>query len=565
MLEVISLSSPTGPGDLGQTVLDSVHFIVPGGHLLALVGAPNSGKSAVLQVLSGAVRSQAGAIQWHGRDLVQHRLHPNELGLVGADDSLFERMSVKEHLVAALLLQVADLDRRDALIRTDRLMALCGLEASAGLRAEMLPLAQKRRLLLALALVGEPNLVLIDDFTRGLDPKSERELAALLKAVAGQNPHRVLINATQHLGNLTGYDSAIILHEGKVCFHGPGRAVTHYFSITHVDELYQRLAMRPAARWQDSWTRHRDSYYGAFKMFARGSDEGQEDNLGAASDDDSGAASKLRMAPTDEAGETIAPPAPLAQPSVSAQMAVLWRRAWTLVGRSKSSLWWRIGLTVAAPLVIAALAGADDGQASRVSGLILLQVLAVMGLAVVNAAGSFADERSQWLREHRSGLGIVGYAMPKIGYALIWAIAQGLVLVFAVDILTGTLPGLGGWRAALMLMTSIAFTFVCLGISACSRSAAQARSRAWCLAFFQAPSSGAIVGLVGLGTLLKPLSMGFQAWSGSVDTLQGNALFEGIKAINHSWFASPGDALIVLTIHGAIGLALIFWGLRRRR
>lgn len=77
----------------------------------------------------------------------------------------------------------------------------------------------------------------------------QQELVALLKFVTEDLPGRIVIHATETLGNLASYDSVLILHEGRVCFHGPPRALTHYFSISTVDELYPRLAQRPAERW----------------------------------------------------------------------------------------------------------------------------------------------------------------------------------------------------------------------------------------------------------------------------------------------------------------------------
>ena len=198
-------------------------------------------------------------------------------------------------------------------------------------------------------------------------------------------------------------------------------------------------------------------------------------------------------------------------------------------------------------------------------GLTLLQVLMVIGAGVFNASHEIANERSIWHREHFSGLRSWSFVLSKVLYVGTVALLQAFAIGLVFDLLTTGLPGNGALRVGLLAVTALAFNFLCLGISAWSRTSDQATSRAWLLAFLQAPLSGAILALPSpLGSVLQPLTTAFYGWSGSMDSLKGSALFETIIRFNGTWFATPAVAVILLLVHAGIGLSLVISGLRRR-
>lgn len=613
MLELINLSHHVRRrGAEPLTVLDHVSLTAPGGHLLAVLGAACSGKTTLIRTLSGLRRVQSGEVVWHGRETTKQPFHPNEIGYVSSDDSaLHELLSVKENIFGALMLRVAGISKRDALVRTDKLMLLCGLDNVAAVRTGTLPVAMRRRLALAMALAPDPLLILCDDFTDGIDAKAERELAALLQLVAKENPLRLVVNATQNLANLSVYDSVVVLHEGRVCFHGPGRALTHYFSVPQIEDLYQRLAKRPSQRWQDSWNRHRDSYYAAFKLFSTAeieqskginqtpqkpspaaiASEPAETGLGAAGDEDEDPRPAKQSGPrvSFDADVTIKPkaqpdlPPPAPRPTFNVQLQVLMKRRWTMFRRSKTQMWQHVALLIGLPLSIAMLAWPEmeslravlkEGPAASVESLLhaghfaslvlLLQILGLVFMATRNGSREIAGERNIWQREHLGGLRSSAYLVSKVAFVGPLVLAQGVWMALCIDLISGGLPGNGVLRMVLMILASAAFTAVSLGISAFSTSADQAASRAWMLAFLQAPLSGALIALPGwLGTVLHPLITTFYGWSGSVETLKGSAIYDPLTKLNATWFATPATAIVLLTLHLLIGLAVAAAGLRR--
>lgn len=585
MLELISVSRVVSQGKKEAfPVLEQVSFAVPAGHLMVITGAPGSGKTSLLDILAGIQPPTSGAVMFQRRDTSKRPPPVNAIGHVPAsDETLNEMLTVRESLMSALMLRVAGQTKEERVGKASHLLVGVGLETVASNRVSTLTLPQRRRLKLALALVSDPALVLCDEFTDGLDVKAERELAALLKFVAGDHPARVVIHATQTLGNLAAYDTAVILHEGRVCFHGPGRAVTHYFSIPAIEELYSRLAKRPAQRWGDSWMRHRDSYYDAFKLGRTG------EGLSAASEDDGADSQHIslpKLGDSDtEATETTVDQPVAPRPSAGTQAKHLTLRRWTTLRRSKREVLSNLALLTAAPAVTAALvlpnmhfltelAQSQPGAAApevlwpaayTCAMALLVQVVFVLAFGVRNGSREVAAERGVFERERTGGLRPAAYLLSKLGILIPLALVQCFVLGLFVEVTTGGLPGYPLPRLVLLALTGVAFSTLCLGISAHCRTAERAHSWAWMLAFANVLLAGAILGFPRvLGGVLQPLATAYYGWSGSVETLKDTAVFEPITLFVRTWFASPPLAMAALGVHFVAGVILTLTGLRKR-
>lgn len=584
MLELVGISHHISRGKEGDLhVLDNISFTTPAGHLLAVIGPTLSGKSALLHVIAGFIKPSHGAMVWHGKDIARQPPHPNEVGFVPqADDVLHDALTVQENIVSAMLLRVGGLEKSEAVNRAAHMMVLTGLETVSKRKTSELSKPQRRRLKLALALVSEPSLVLCDEFTDGLDARSERELAALLQMVARDNPKRLVINVTQTLTNLSTYDTVLLLHEGRNCFHGPARALGHYFSVKQIEEIYSRLAKRPASRWGESWDKHRDTYYNAFKLgtdpaaLEAADDEGSEAVSKKAAESASGSAQARLAETTPGAGESP-PVAPL--PSLVSQLQHLLRRRWTVFRRSKGEWATHLAMLTGFPLLCVLLvwrqrmvltdespAGDAVFQSAYVASMaVLIQVLLVVAMAVRNGAGEIAGERSVFERERLSGLRPGAYLTGKILFLATLFIAQGAWLALFVDMMTGGLPGHALVRLGLLVGTGAALSFLALGISANCLTAARASSLSLWLALAQIPLCGALLPLpAALGKIIHPLVTAYAGWSGSVETMKAGGIVDALDKMNGTWFAPPSEAFVILGAHVIAGTVLAGLGLRRR-
>ena len=585
MLELIGVSHqfPRGGKAEPVTSLDHISFTAPSGHLMAVLGATMSGKTTLLQVIAGQLRAAHGAMVWRGTDIAKAPVPVNEAGFVPQeDDVLLDALTVQENIVSAYLLRVAGADKKAARDRAAHLMAMAKLETLGGTRVGALSKAERRRVKLAVALVSDPALLLCDDFTDGLDAKSEREMAALLQLASRDHPHRLVINATANPMNLSCYDSTLLMHDGCGCFHGPARALCHYFSVKQTEEIFSRLAKRPAKRWAESWDKHRDSYYDAFKLGQSADSLAAAEESGAPGANGDAEAEENQPERSSEAwgkkeASAGAQPAAKPLPSPAFQLVHLLRRRWTVFARQKKDWLANLLMLVGFPLLAALFAGRSKNlltgeppggalpAAYAVAMLLLIQIIFVIFMAVRNGSREIAAERHLFERERLGGLRVTAYLVSKILFVACLFLAQSVWFTMFLDMAIGKLPGSPAVRAGLIVLTSGAFTLLCLGISAIARNSERASTVCLLLAFLQIPFSGALLALPNVvGTLIHPLATSYSGWSGIMDTMPPS-LIGALNTINGTWFATPAKAATLLGIHALAGIILAAAGLARRR
>lgn len=598
MLDLIGVSYKLPrKGSEPLTLLDEVTFTAPTGHVLGIVGPTLSGKTTLAEIIAGIRCPTIGAVHWNGRDTRKQPLHPSQIGYVPAgDDDIPQKLTVRENIISALMLRVEGITPDAAQDKAAQLLILTGLETVARKRFSLLTLPQKRRAKMAIALVSDPVLVVCDSFTDRLDARSGRELAALLKEVARDHPARLVIHATDDLSDIDCHDSVLLLHDGFSCYHGPVRAIVHYFSIKTPMELFARLAQRPGSRWGESWARHRDSYYKAFKLGTA------PDQLAAASDQDEPrdpdrvrlpASAPEKDEDADKADEDskvemgaettgILP----ATPSRSFQTRHLIKRRWTLMRRSRPEWITLLVILLGSPLLIILLllpnvealrtvVAAKEGAVIPPEVLwtaaftcligVFIQTLLALFAAVRFGAREVTLDRKVFERERACGLSTTAYLLSKLSIVLPLTIGHTLSMGVFIEMVTGGIPGHSVARLTLLVLSGVAFSLICLGISAVSRTNERAYGFAMTVLFGNVLLSGALLAFPRvLGSIVQPFSTAYFGWSGAIDAMHHTPVFDPITHFVPTWFATPSFAVIMLIIHALAGATLLLIGLRRR-
>lgn len=148
------------------------------GEVFALLGPNGAGKSTTLAMLTGLLRPTSGSISIFGKDLGKHFLEiAPRMGVVVERPAFYEHLSVRRTLILA-----ARLAQRE--VTVDRTLDLVGLLPLGGERVGRLSHGLRQRLALALALLTEPELLILDEPTNGLDVESTQELLRLLRSLA---------------------------------------------------------------------------------------------------------------------------------------------------------------------------------------------------------------------------------------------------------------------------------------------------------------------------------------------------------------------------------------------
>jgi ABC-2 type transport system ATP-binding protein len=203
----------------GRRAVDGVTFAVARGETFALLGPNGAGKTTTMEILEGYRAADAGSVRVLGLDPQRDgaRLRPR-LGVMLQEAGLYRTITPREALRLFASYYAAPAD-------PDALLALVGLAEAAGVRYRRLSGGQKQRLALALALVGRPELLFLDEPTAGMDPQarvSTWELIRQLKA-AGVT----VLLTTHYLEEAERLaDRVAIIDEGRLVALGSPSALT---------------------------------------------------------------------------------------------------------------------------------------------------------------------------------------------------------------------------------------------------------------------------------------------------------------------------------------------------
>jgi lantibiotic transport system ATP-binding protein len=196
----------------GRAAVDGVDLRVPGESVYGFLGPNGAGKTTTIRLLLGLLRPDGGEVQLFGEPFSRDALRS-----VG---SLVESPSLYPHLTGRENLEVTRRLLGTARAAIDRALEISRLQADANRLVRDYSLGMKQRLGLALALLNEPRLLVLDEPTNGLDPAGIREMRDLLQRLP--RDHGVTVFLSSHLlaevEQVAGFVG--IIHEGRLTFQG---------------------------------------------------------------------------------------------------------------------------------------------------------------------------------------------------------------------------------------------------------------------------------------------------------------------------------------------------------
>ncbi len=189
----------------GKRALDGVDFAIRGPGLVAVIGSSGAGKSTFIRCINRLVEPTSGRILLDGTDLVALdraglRAARRRIGMIFQEFNLVERLTVMENVLAGRLGHVGLLDtlrKRYSAEDVDaafELLARVGLEGFHDRRADKLSGGQRQRVGIARALIQRPDLLLVDEPTASLDPRTARQIMRLVRELAVERATPAIVN-----------------------------------------------------------------------------------------------------------------------------------------------------------------------------------------------------------------------------------------------------------------------------------------------------------------------------------------------------------------------------------
>jgi ABC-2 type transport system ATP-binding protein len=202
--------------------LRDVSFHVVGGEMFGLIGPDGAGKTTAIRAICGLLHIDGGSIRVLGADPVQqHRQVTGSIGYLSQRFSLYGDLSIDENI--AFFAEIHGL--RDYRARRDRLLEMTQLSQFRDRLADQLSGGMKQKLALACTLVHEPQVILLDEPTTGVDPVSRREFWKLLSQFLASGI--TIVMSTPYLDEAERCARIVLLHEGQVlALDQPGRLRT---------------------------------------------------------------------------------------------------------------------------------------------------------------------------------------------------------------------------------------------------------------------------------------------------------------------------------------------------
>jgi len=237
MIEVRELTKRYGD----RVAVDSISFSAERGQILGFLGPNGAGKTTTMRMLTGFLPPSSGSARVAGFDVFSESSEVRRrIGYLPENPPLYADMTVRSYL--GFVARLKGLKRGQVGAACERVMDRTGLAAVSGRLLGHLSKGFRQRVGLAQALVHDPEVLVLDEPTIGLDPRQIIEIRSLIKELAGE---RTVILSTHILPEVSQTcDKVVIINEGRIACEGTLADLTRDASL---EEVFLRFIARDAA------------------------------------------------------------------------------------------------------------------------------------------------------------------------------------------------------------------------------------------------------------------------------------------------------------------------------
>lgn len=216
-----------------QTVLKYVNFNVESGQIVGLIGPSGSGKSTVIKIALGMEVSDGGNAEVLGKTMPNRQLL-GQIGYMAQSDALYDSLSGYENL--KFFAQMKGISKANVQTEIEHITQVVDLQDDIKKRVSGYSGGMQRRLSLAIALLGKPELLVLDEPTVGIDPALRRKVWTELKAIREQG--RSILITTHVMSEAEQVDQVALLLGGKVIAFDTPSQLKEQYQVSSIEDAF---------------------------------------------------------------------------------------------------------------------------------------------------------------------------------------------------------------------------------------------------------------------------------------------------------------------------------------
>jgi len=225
----------------GIVAVDNVSFRAQPGEITGYLGPNGSGKSTTMKIVTGLLEASSGKVLFGGepieRDLLAYK---QRMGYVPEEPHLYSHLSGLEYL--AMVAQLRDLPAKPGADRIDGLLRLLGLHGDRHVPISAYSKGMRQKVLLAAALLHNPDLLLLDEPFSGLDVGTGLVLRSLIQELAARG--KVVLFSSHELETVERLSShVVILHRGRIVADDSIEHLRTLMAAPNLEAIFQQLAV----------------------------------------------------------------------------------------------------------------------------------------------------------------------------------------------------------------------------------------------------------------------------------------------------------------------------------
>jgi ABC-2 type transport system ATP-binding protein len=234
ILKVSAISKSFG----GYRALDNVSFEVEKGEILGILGPNGAGKTTLIHIMLGLIIPDNGTVEAFGTEIAKDRAAIlSRMNFASNYVSLPYTLTLRENLMVYALMYGV---KRPA-ERCRQILGLFGLEALRDRVTRELSSGQMMRLSLAKAMINEPDILLLDEPTAGLDPEIAKKTRELLKGLSASRGLTVIYTSHNLFEMQQVAGRVIFLNKGTIAAQGRARELFHQYGVRSLEELFFKV------------------------------------------------------------------------------------------------------------------------------------------------------------------------------------------------------------------------------------------------------------------------------------------------------------------------------------